>query len=542
MFNALSIKTKLVGLALLGLLIAGIMGGYCYGSIQQLSGAMNKIVVSSTILRNHMYADMMHDALNSDVNAALLASENVDDINVASIEVELKQHSDLFTDALNKNEKLITDKNTRAALDNVLPALKTYIVSAEHIVQTSKTNRDAAVKMLDDFHKDFTSLEVAMENLTVLIEENVVLTQKTASDAKTSAIEVLLIVLVLGLIVSLLISMLIIKNITVPLESLLHVSERVAEGDLTVHIDTSPVDELGQLARAMEKMRKNLANIISEISGTTSKLLVSVGDIAAVAKVSSANMLEQRSETEQVATAMNEMTATVHEVASNIVATAASAQRAAEETHVGGKVVQEAVQSITKLADQIDDASEIIHRLEHNSHNISSVLDVIRNIAEQTNLLALNAAIEAARAGEQGRGFAVVADEVRTLASRTQQSTGEINDMISQLQAESKLSVLAMAKSSEQAGLVVTKAEEAGLSLTTIATRVTHISDLSAQIATAAEEQTAVSEEINRNIVRINEAAVVTAEGTHKTQHSIHQLGEIAADLQQLVKQFKISH
>jgi len=542
MFSSLSIKTKLISLTLLGLLIAGIIGGYCYGSIQQLSGAMNKIVISSTILRNHMYADMMHDALNSDVNAALLASENIGGINVASIEVELKEHSGLFTEALNKNDKLITDKNTRAALDKVLPELKTYIASAERIVQTVKTDRDTAVKMMDDFHKAFTSLEVAMEDLTVLIEENVALTQKTASDAKASAIKILLVVLVLGIIVSLSISMMVIKNITVPLENLLHVSERVAAGDLTVRIDTSPTDELGQLARAMEKMRNNLSNIISEISGTTTKLLVSVGEISAVATASSANMLEQRSETEQVATAMNEMTATVHEVASNIVATAASAQRAAEETHVGGKVVQEAVQSITELANQIGDASEIIHRLEQNSHNISSVLDVIRNIAEQTNLLALNAAIEAARAGEQGRGFAVVADEVRTLASRTQQSTGEINNMISQLQAESKLSVQAMTKSSEQAGLVVTKAEKAGQSLTTIAKTVTHISDLSAQIATAAEEQTAVSEEINRNIEHINEAAIVTAEGTHKTQDSIHQLGQIATDLQQLVKQFKISH
>jgi len=542
MFNSLSIKTKLVGLTLLGLLIAGIIGGYCYGSIQQLNGAMNKIVTSSTVLRNHMYADMMHDALNSDVNAALLASENIGGNNVAAIELELKEHSNLFTEALNKNETLISDTHIREAIDKALPALKTYIESAEHIVQTAKTDRDAAIKMMDAFHKAFTSLEVAMEDLTVLIEKNVELTQKTATEAKASAVRMLLIILVLGIAITLSISMMVIKNITVPLQNLLHVSERVAAGDLTVRIDNSSSDELGQLARAMEKMRGNLTAIISEIGGTTAKLLASVGEISAVTQVSSANMVAQRSETEQVAAAMNEMTATVHEVASNIVSTAASAQKAAEETHMGGQIVQEAARSITVLVGQIDDASEIIHRLEQNSHNISSVLDVIRNIAEQTNLLALNAAIEAARAGEQGRGFAVVADEVRTLASRTQQSTGEINEMISQLQAESKLSVQAMSKSSEQAGLVETKAEKAGHSLTTIAKTVTHISDLSAQIATAAEEQTAVSEEINRNIVHISEAATATADGTLKTQESIHQLSKIATDLQHLVKQFKISH
>jgi methyl-accepting chemotaxis protein len=234
------------------------------------------------------------------------------------------------------------------------------------------------------------------------------------------------------------------------------------------------------------------------------------------------------------------MTATVHEVSNNIMATATSAQQAALETDMGSKIVQEAVQSITVLANQISDASEIINRVEHNSHNISSVLDVIKSIAEQTNLLALNAAIEAARAGEQGRGFAVVADEVRTLASRTQQSTGEINEMISQLQQGSKSSVEAMNKSCEQAGLVVSKAEKAGKSLTTIASTVTKISELSAQIATAAEEQTAVSEEINRNVVHINEAAIYTAEGTQKTTDTANELSKITIALQQLVKQFKV--
>ena len=540
MLSMLTIKGKLIGLTLLGLVITAVVGGYSYNSILNLRTAMNNIVVSSTILRNHMFADMMHDALNSDVNAALIAAENPGSNEINAVEKELKEHSELFTATLAKNESLITDRKTREALVKTLPVLRAYIASANTIVQTAKTNRPNAIIMLSEFHKAFTLLEVEMERLTELIEANVAATQKIAEDEEKKAARVLIILSIIGAVVMFVGSQIVIKNIIRSLERLVHVSERVASGDLTVNINTADDDELGALARAMEKMRIHLLNVISKISATSSLLLNSVEDIAVVTRDASKHMLSQRSETEQVAAAMNEMTATVHDVSNNILATANSAQKAAEETSMGANIVQQAVKSITVLADQISSASEIINRVEHNSHNISSVVDVIKNIAEQTNLLALNAAIEAARAGEQGRGFAVVADEVRTLASRTQQSTGEINEMISQLQLESKSSVDAMNKSCEQAGVVVGNAQNAGQSLNTIAQTVSRISELSAQIATAAEEQTAVSEEINRNIVHINEAAIFTADGTEKTIEAINQLEKMTNDLQQLVKQFKV--
>jgi len=519
----LTIKQKLTGLTILGLVITALVGVYSYNSIQDLRIAMNNIVVSSTVLRNHMFADMMHDALNSDVNAALIAVENSGPNNINAVEKEFKEHSESFTETLAKNEILITDRKTQQALTKTLPTLRAYIVTADKIIQTAKTNRPNAINMMPEFHKAFTALEVEMESLTQLIEENVNLTQKITEDEENKTTRVLIIISVIGTIVMFFVSQLVIKNIIAALERLVHVSERVASGDLTVNINTSESDELGALARAMEKMRTHLVNVISQISATSTKLLTSVEDIAVVTRAASSHMLDQRSETEQVATAMNEMTATVHEVSKNILATATSAQKAAEETNMGAKIVEEAVQSITVLA-----------------NNISSVVDVIKNIAEQTNLLALNAAIEAARAGEQGRGFAVVADEVRTLASRTQQSTGEINEMISQLQLESKSSVNAMNKSCEQAGVAVSRAQNAGESLNTIAHTVSRISELSVQIATAAEEQTAVSEEINRNIVHINEATIFTADGTQKTTEAINQLAKTTADLQQLVKQFKM--
>ncbi len=532
-----TIKNKLIGMTLLGLIIGSLVGMSGYRSILNINDAMNNIIISSTILRNHMFADMMHDALNSDVQAALLASENNE---LTTIATELKDHSELFTSSLNKNDTLITSKKTHEALDKAFPALRDYIAAATSMVQTAKSDRASAIKNLDDFHKSFTTLEVVMASLTQLIEADAETTQKAANEEKNSATKILIIISVFGAAAMIFISFSIIKSITTSLDALIHVSERVASGDLTVRIDTSKDDEMGQLARAMETMRTNLTQVISQISKTTAKVFTSVEEISAVTGETTANMQQQREEAEQVATAMNEMTATVHEVANNISSTSAFAAKASNETNVSSEIVEQAIQAIKLLANQIGEASEIINQFESNSHNISSVLDVIRGIAEQTNLLALNAAIEAARAGEQGRGFAVVADEVRTLASRTQKSTGEINEMIGQLQAGSKSSVEAMNKSREQAGLAVSQAEKAGKSLNTIAATVTKIADLSAQISTAAEEQTAVSEEINRNITHINEAAVYTTNGTLKTADAISNLAKMTAELQNLVQQFKV--
>ncbi len=218
-------------------------------------------------------------------------------------------------------------------------------------------------------------------------------------------------------------------------------------------------------------------------------------------------ILEQKGEVDQVATAMTEMSATVHEVARNATEAAEAAQRADEETGKGKMVVSQAIEAIDLLANEVNDAAQVIHRLEQDSDEIGAVLDVIRGIAEQTNLLALNAAIEAARAGEQGRGFAVVADEVRTLAQRTQQSTQEIQNMIERLQSGAQDAVKAMEQGRSRAQVGVEQAAEAGVSLETIAQAVGTISDMNTQIATAAEEQSVVAEEINLNIVSISDMA-----------------------------------
>jgi methyl-accepting chemotaxis protein len=240
-----------------------------------------------------------------------------------------------------------------------------------------------------------------------------------------------------------------------------------------------------------------------------------------------------------VATAIHEMSATAKEVASSIAHTATASGEANEQTIGGSRIVKQSIDQINRLAKQIDTSSDAISAVEQYSSAISGVLDVIKGVAEQTNLLALNAAIEAARAGEQGRGFAVVADEVRTLAGRTQASTEEINETIEKLQGGSQQAVAAMEQSRQEMQSAVDLATQTGEALNAIADAVHKIDEMATQIAGASEEQGAVSEEINQNITRINEMSSQTAAGSEDTATASEDLSRMAAELQVLVGQFK---
>jgi len=312
------------------------------------------------------------------------------------------------------------------------------------------------------------------------------------------------------------------------------------EKDLTVRVNVTSEDEIGQMGRQFNRMFDALRSIIDNVNSSTLQVASASEELAMVTQANNEGIQNQSMETEQVATAMNEMTATVQEVAQNATQAAASASDANEGTQAGQKVVADNMAAIHKLAGEIESASQVIRKLEEDSVRIGSVLDVIRGIAEQTNLLALNAAIEAARAGEQGRGFAVVADEVRTLASRTQESTQDIQNMIEQLQMGTKDAVRVMDESRQQAEDSVARAEKAGASLQEITRAVATINDMNLQIASAAEEQGVVSEEINRNINNISHMTQETADGTRQISSASEDLARISNELQALVAQFRV--
>jgi len=331
------------------------------------------------------------------------------------------------------------------------------------------------------------------------------------------------------------------KTIVNPINSAVNAMNDIAEGegDLTKRLEENGKDEIAQMGKAFNLFSEKVRQMVIQVTGSTSQLAAAAEEMSVITNETNQGVQKQQAETEMVATAMNEMTATVQEVARHATEASDAAQSADNEARDGMSVVQQTVSSINLLASEIQSATEVINKLETDSDNIGTVLDVIRGIAEQTNLLALNAAIEAARAGEQGRGFAVVADEVRTLASRTQESTQEIQTMIESLQSGSRNAVKAMEVSQEQSQKSVTQATDAQGSLGAITEAVTTISNMNLQIANAAKEQSSVSEEINQNVVNISQVVERTAEGAQQTQTASHELANLANDLQRLVEQFK---
>ncbi len=381
-----------------------------------------------------------------------------------------------------------------------------------------------------------------INDLVSRLEGRIQVTSEALVDQGQTAQRVMLTFLLIGLALGVLAAIVLAGAIVRPLRQAIVAMEDIAqgEGDLTRTLKEQGGPELSALARAFNQFVAKIRNAMGQVTDAVSQLSSAAEQMSVICAETNEGVERQRNETDRVATAMNEMFSTSQEVAGSAGAAADATHSADRAAQDGERIVNEAISSITDLAHEVENAAGVIDSLGQDAEKIDSVMDVIRGIAEQTNLLALNAAIEAARAGEQGRGFAVVADEVRTLASRTQESTREIQQMIERLQAASRKAVEVMESGRKRAHATVEAANGAKTSLGTITGAVKTINEMNTQIAVASREQTQVAEEMNRNVVNISDVAEVNARAAGQVATATQDLSRLSAELRGLVSQFKL--
>ncbi|MEB6641554.1 methyl-accepting chemotaxis protein [Aeromonas caviae] len=548
--SSMTIGKKLTaGFAVLGLMVAFI-GGF---SLVQF-GNMNDVAIRFTdsilpaVNRTSAIGDSLGELRRYELGYFVVAAEPLKRAEYRNI---ASQQLNSIAQQLIAHNKTIwpEDVAERRTFDAVKSDWDRYVALHQRVQQLQDSDQLAEAQQifLEEGVPLYTALSKSVASLIQINHGYASESRSDIVDSYQSANLSVTIALVIGLILVVVLSVVLTRQIRDPLIMLARQAQRIASGDLGrgelqewVRGNRFNRDELGQLGSAIDRMQGALAELVSEISGSVSQLSSAVEEVSAISEQSAKGMASQQGEVSQVATAMNEMQSTVNEVARNTTDAMGAAKQASRTSTQGNQVVRSAIGSIEQVSRQIEQAGSVVQLLETDSASISMVLDVIRGIAEQTNLLALNAAIEAARAGEQGRGFAVVADEVRSLAQRTQASTAEISKMIEVLQERTAEAGSAMQLSRQQMQESVELAREAGSSIDSINGAVTQITDMNTLIATATEQQNAVTEELNRSIVKIHTAADENAQGAQQTAQACVELSKLANTLHHMTQRFTL--
>jgi methyl-accepting chemotaxis protein len=438
--------------------------------------------------------------------------------------------------------KLISAPEEQATYDQYVTLLNDYRRLEDRMKSLSSANKlDELTTLLSaDLQTNSDQMNVVLGKLVEINTQQLNDANKDAAQQYSTAFTMVVTLLVVATVLTLLFAWLLTNSITRPIASALKAAEEIAEGDLTRTIHVDGTDEAGRLLTAMLKMQSKLRDTLQRISGSATQLASAAEELNAVTDESARGLSQQNNEIEQAATAVNQMTSAVEEVARNAVSTSEASKNATSSASDGRDLVQETVSAIERMSGDVQSTATLIGNLADESRDIGKVLDVIRGLADQTNLLALNAAIEAARAGEAGRGFAVVADEVRALAHRTQQSTSEIERMIGSIQGGTEQAVNSMRSSTERAESTLNIAKGAGVALDTINSAVVEINERNLVIASAAEEQAQVAREVDRNLVNIRDLSTQSATGAHQTTAASSELSRLAVDLNGMVARFRL--
>ncbi|WP_205895004.1 methyl-accepting chemotaxis protein [Metapseudomonas otitidis] len=437
---------------------------------------------------------------------------------------------------------LISSAEEQATFERFVAARKAYQESQETLLEHLAAGRnEEATRLINEvLNGHGATLTETLHKLVSINREGANHASSASSRAYHEAVSLVLVILGCSLVMAIVLAVVLSRSVVRPLAEAVGVAQTVAAGDLTRPIPVEGRDEATQLMEALRAMQDSLRRTISHITDSSAQLASASEELHAVTEDSTRGLQQQNHEIEQAATACNEMSAAVDGVAHNASITLDASRQADTAAREGSRQMTETVHAISALASEVNTSAERVGNLAQQMQNVGKVLDVIRAIAEQTNLLALNAAIEAARAGEQGRGFAVVADEVRLLAQRTQESTLEIEQMVGRLQQEASGAVQTMQDSTELARDTAQLAERANQSLQEISRTIAAINEQNVMIASAAEEQAAVAREVDRSLVSIRDLSAQTASGAQQTSASSQDLSRLAVDLSRVVSSFRL--
>jgi len=449
-----------------------------------------------------------------------------------------------FLDGATKFEEMFRKENDAKSLQLISDLKKefaAFYTLGKEMANAYVTNGiESGNKLMEEFDKASKSLATKTRDFkTVQVKESADLTDNMVKSM--GAVKIILLSLGLGaLFITIFISWIITQSITKPLKEVVAISGKIAQGDLTVSVIAGSKDETGQVLEAIRIMVENLRSIISQVSKTSTQVASAASELHSTAERIATGAEEVVAQAGTVATAGEEMSATSGDIAQNCQMAAEGAQRASQSAQNGATVVDTTVTVMGQISDRVQESAKTVESLGARSDQIGAIIGTIEDIADQTNLLALNAAIEAARAGEQGRGFAVVADEVRALAERTTRATKEIGEMIKAIQKETKGAVAVMEQGVQQVEAGTSEAARSGAALRDILEQINDVALQVNQIATAAEEQTATTGEISSNMQQITEVVQQTSLGAHESATAAAELSGNAEELQRLVRQFKL--
>ncbi|KTC07604.1 methyl-accepting chemotaxis protein [Pseudomonas sp. ICMP 10191] len=507
------------------------------GEIRETARDIENDALASVVVADRINATMLR--LRLEVRR-MLSQTNPQDMAttsgmIASLSEELKKQVALYAPFVASDKegqlfKAVSENTDKAlvAFDQVI-ALIRQNATTEALAYLS-SNVTPVTRLLDD----------AVNGLVQMNIDEAANSGKESEDSYQSGLTFVIFIIAAATLATIVLAVLFTKSIVTPLRDMLRVNDTIAKGDLRSVITVTGKDEFSDLMRSTQVMQNNLRDTIKLIGDSSTQLASAAEEMNAVTEESSKGLLRQNNEIDQAATAVNQMTAAVDEVARNAAAASDAAKASDQSTRTGAARVTSTVDAIEKLSKTVQSTSVDVERLAVQSKDISKVLEVIRTIAEQTNLLALNAAIEAARAGEQGRGFAVVADEVRALAHRTQTSTQEIEKMIGDILTGTAQATKAMSESCDEAGGTLTIAHEAGAALTLIAKAINEINEMNLMIATASEQQAQVARSVDGNLMSIRDLSIQSATGANQTAAASAELSVLAVDMNKLVARFSL--